>query len=197
VTREQIDSDSIDNHLIAWTKFGDQWINKFLNLKFFDDLTQVHTFSFETICKNRQGIFNDHEHIELACSYDVDRCVFVGVSISDHLFYVPHSIYETSSHIPFEQPLWWNVAHAKQVDAMIEALDSMLMGKITKIEYLTMFPPSNKNPVTDFIDPEGWVAMKIVTPSTQNLDLPPTVYSKIKTESYYRAHKFEQDNIPI
>lgn len=65
-------------YLQAWESFGSAWLKKFLQFTFFDHLTEVHTFSFEAICENRQGLFGDSEHIELACRYDADRLIFLG-----------------------------------------------------------------------------------------------------------------------
>jgi hypothetical protein len=212
VTRKQLEEFS-NNYYVAWAKFGDDWMKNFLCLKFFDDLTHTHTFTFEAVCKNRCGLFNDHNHIELACSYDRDRLVFVGVSIVDSRFYISHTIYNQLSEIPFEQPLWWTISHASQVDSMIDDIDNMIMGRMSKIEYLTKYTPSNidfditsneciNNAIIDF---EGWVAMKFSSFTISDSDhikiinkynIPLTIYSKIKTESYYRAHKFNINNVP-
>ncbi|VBB18570.1 hypothetical protein YASMINEVIRUS_1033 [Yasminevirus sp. GU-2018] len=196
----------------AWEKYGEAWMKKFLKFKFYDELTETHTFSFEAICKNRCGLFGDGPHVELACSYARDRLIFLGVTLADCRFYIPHSLYSAVSDIPFEQPLWWDIDHATQVNQMIDEINKMILNKMSKEAFLKMFPPSNKGfdprlpeHVADaIIDFEGWVAMKFATFEVKDLDhlkvvealkIPVTIYSKIKTEAYYRSHKFREENI--
>ena len=195
-----------------WRKYGEIFLAKILQFRFSDDLTEVHTLSFEAICKDRCGLFGDRPHTELACSYDSDRFVFLGMTIADKRFYIPHSLYGRSCHIPFDEPLWWHITHASQIDAMMDALGMMILGEITKREFLTQFPPMNEdfditsdehvaNAVIDF---EGWVGMKFPSFPVTDLDhleviramgIPTTIYCKIKSEAYYRAHKFHKTNI--
>ena len=195
-----------------WCKYGEIFLAKILQFRFSDDLTEVHTLSFEAICKDRCGLFGDRPHTELACSYDRDRFVFLGMTIADKRFYIPHSVYGRSCHIPFDEPLWWYVTHASQVDAMMDALGMMILGEMTKREFLTLFPPMNEdfditsdehvaNAVIDF---EGWVGMKFPSFTVTDQDhlevshalrIPFTIYCKIKSEAYYRAHKFHKVNI--
>lgn len=204
-------------YIDAWAKFGTEWMNKFLKFEFFDSLTDTHTFSFEAVCKNRCGLFGDNPHIELACSYDRDRLVFLGVSLADKRFYIPHSIYSRLSKIPFEQPLWWDLTEASQVNDMIQSVSDMILGTMNKKQFLTKFRPSNSeflcedlNKIDELIsdsiiDFEGWVVMKFASLKITDLDhlavvkelnIPLTIYSKIKTEPYYRSHKFHTENIP-
>lgn len=208
-------SDKGLSHVDAWKIYGPQWIDHFLKFTFFDDLTLIQTFSFEAICENRCGLFGDHPHIELACSYDRDRLIFLGTSICDKRFYIPHTLYNTCtlSHIPFEEPLWWDISHADQANQMIDDIGLMILGKMSKKDYLTKHPPANRgfdvgsdlHIESAIIDFEGWVAMKfaaleIVDPDhlivIKALRIPRTIYSKIKTEPYYRSHKFHMENIP-
>ncbi len=212
-SQSQTQSQSNVNYMTAWSRFGEVWIKKFLEFKFFDDLTETHTFSFEAICKDRCGLFGDRPHHELACLYPRDRLIFLGVSIADRRFYIPHPLYEENNwNVPFEQPLWWKINHALEVNHMMDDLELLILDKITKTAYLNTFKPSNKGfdpqdvkQIEDaMIDYEGWVAMKIATFPLQDPDhltvcqmlgIPKTIYSKIKTRPYYKTHKFHMENI--
>ena len=200
------------SYIDIWRSYGESFLAKILQFRFSDDMSEVHTLSFEAICKDRCGLFGDRPHTELACSYDRDRFVFLGMTIAEKRFYIPHSLYGRSCHIPFDEPLWWYVTHASQVDAMMDALGMMILGEMTKREFLTMFPPMNEdfditsdehvaNAVIDF---EGWVGMKFPSFPVTDLDhleviqalgISFTVYCKLKSEAYYRAHKFHKANI--
>lgn len=213
-TRQELDAlNKIDNYVEAWDRYGEKWIRKFLGFTFFDSQTEIQTFCFEAICKNRCGLFGDRPHIELACSYDRDRLIFLGTSICDKRFYIPHSMLGAQSLIPFEEPLWWQIKHADKVDRMIDDIGQMILGKMDKKTYLTHHPPQNRGfDILDekmveaaIIDYEGWVAMKVAVFKTTDSDhiqiidalgIPVTIYSKIKTEPYYRSHKFHMENIP-
>ena len=218
--QDKTQDDHTYDYLKIWEMYGNQWIDKFLGFTFFDQMTQIQTFCFEAICKNRTGLFGDKVHTELACSYSRDRLIFLGTSICEQRFYIPHTMYGQVSAIPFEEPLWWKISHASEVDQMIDDIGLMILGRKTKTAYLKAHPPQNKGfnvsdsqMITDaVIDYEGWVAMKVATfPITdpdhlmiiQNIrehfpesDIPLTIYSKIKTEPYYKSHKPKPENIP-
>lgn len=187
------------SHTEAWEVHGKKFIHKLMCLKTFPTLTTSQTFCFEAICKNRCGMFGDHPHVELACRYDVDRLLFLGTSLNDKLLYVPHTIYTKGWEKlnPFEEPLWWHTTHADQINAMVYSLGKIIMGEITKDDFLKMFPPMNYNYdiKNAIIDPEGFVAMKHLEVSKVN-GIISSVYSKIKTEPYYRSHKLRIDNLP-
>jgi hypothetical protein len=160
------------------------------------------------------GLFGDHDHLELACSYERDRLIFLGTSLCDRRFYIPHSMYEINIDcaIPFEVPLWWKIAHASKVNTMINDINKLMRNNMTKKEYLMLYCPDNygfdventdhiENSVIDY---EGWIAIKEssfdITDSdhiisVKDTDVPLTIYSKIKTEAYYISHKFHEKNI--
>lgn len=197
----------------VWKMYGEKWIRDFLDVTFFDSLTDTHTFNFEAICENRKGLFGDQYHNELACLYSRDRLIFLGVTICEKRFYVPHCVYSQKCKFPWEEPLFWTITHADQVNQMIDDLELMVFAKLSKIDYLTKFPPSNhgfnildpkhiENAVIDF---EGWVGMKIASLKINDPDhievmkftnFPVTVYSKIKIRPYYEGHKFHIESIP-
>jgi hypothetical protein len=200
--------DSNKSYCNAWMLYGEKFIEKFLSFNFFDNLTESQTFCFEAICKDRCGLFGDRCHTELACSYERDRLIFLGTSISDKRFYIPHSVYSELSHIPFEQPLWWNINDSLMINRMLTSLNHLLLNKMTKSEFLSLYPSSNKknNDFKDadiILDFEGFVAMKIASLKIldddhltvcKSLNIPLMVYSKIKTPEYYLMHKFRPEN---
>lgn len=203
----------------SWEKHGYEWLKKFNSMKFFDELTETHTVSFETICKNRTGLFGDPQHAELACSYDRYRCVFLGISIVDKRFYLPYSVYTQLAKIEFEEPLWWDIEDSKQIEKMIDNIDKILLGELSKEEYLTLYPPSNisshnvnsNNIDNIIIDYEGWIVMKCstfeitdsdhvqtinyLTNNNPGVNITTMIYSKVKTGSYYKSHAFHAYNI--
>jgi len=194
-------------YMDAWTLYGKQWIERFMQLPFFDQMTEIQTFSFEAVCADRCGLFGDRPHNELAVAYTRDLLIFLGTTICDKWFYLPHHMIVQPS---FEEPLWWNVRHSDQVDQMLDGIDRMIRGTMTKAEYLAMFPPQNPgfNPHSleaierVVIDFEGWVVATVAETSDPRhlevmalLDVQFTRYSKIKTFAYYIAHKFREENI--
>jgi len=93
-------------------------------------------------------------------------------------------------------------------------VEEMLAARMTKTEYLAKWKPANTDfDITDesaveaaIIDFEGWVGMKIASLPHNDVDYaqveaavpkcPLTIYSKIKTVAFYKAHKFHFKNIP-
>ena len=95
---------------------------------------------------------------------------------------------------------------------MIGQMDRMILGELSKAEFLQMFPPDNRGfdihspEAIDgaIIDFEGWVALTILSETsdphhlevTSVLGVPSVRYSKIKTEAYYKSHKYDPLNVP-
>ena len=216
VSRDELTGFSSSGHTYedCWIKYGKAWIEKFLGFQFLNPThCESQTFCFEAICKDRCGLFDDRPHNELACSYNRDRLIFLGSSLSCKRFYIPHTVYgEKFGNIPFEEPLWWRITNARQIDAMLEDMGNMILGLMTKKEFLQKYPPSNpgfdpnddmmiENAIIDF---EGFVAMKLASFDLSDpdhikvcagLDIAFRIYSKLKTEAYYRSHKFNARNI--
>ena len=208
-TRTELES--FCGYMQAWNRYGKTIIQHILNLNFFDDLTDSQTFLFEAICKNRRGLYGDKTHNELAISYNTDRLIFLGTSLSDCLFYIPHTTYNVAF---FEEPTWWNVSHADQTNQILAGLDDIIMAKLTKKDFFKKFPPSNfgfdinndqhiQNAIIDF---EGFVAMSVSTREiidsyhikvSESLNINPMIYSKIKTHCFYVCHKFAITNVPL
>jgi hypothetical protein len=178
-------------------------------MKCYDDISEVHTFIFEAVCKDRTSAFKSDTqvHTELACRYSKDMFVFLGMSIADQRFYVPHMLYSKYSKVPFEQPLYWEITNSSQVSSMMRSMEDLIFGRITKLEYFEHHPPVNLPTDIDdvIIDFEGWVLMKIAVFDSEDTihseisrltRIPLTIYSKIKTLAYYMSHKVKDKNIP-
>jgi hypothetical protein len=216
VSRDELTQYSQSNYTYedCWIKYGKLWIEKFLGFQFLNPMhCESQTFCFEAICKDRCGLFDDRPHNELACSYNRDRLIFLGTSLSCQRFYIPHTVYSEKfcKTIPFEEPLWWRITNARQIDAILEDMGLMILGRMTKKEFLQQYPPSNpgfdpnddqmiENAIIDF---EGFVAMKLAAFDPDplhreictRLNISSRIYSKLKTEAYYRSHKFNAKNI--
>lgn len=147
-----------------------------------------HTFSFEAVCKRRMTAWGNL-HTELAVSYQQSLFRFLGVShcSSEGVIYEPHFLHSQRAHaVGFEEPLWWNVNHALEIEAMFNGLSDCIRQKISHNEFLKRYPPANEfMPVKDDFDYEGFVFYR-----GDNYD-----YNKIKTAEYYMAHKFNSAHI--
>jgi hypothetical protein len=151
--------------------------------------------------------------VELACAYSRDRLIFLGVSIAEKRFYIPHSVYSEKGEVPFEEPLWWRITESAQVQGMMEDMEAMIRAEMSKAAYLQKWIPSNpafdpkdSQQVRDAIlDFEGWIFMKKAVREVEDkdhllvmasTDFPSMIYSKVKTEAYYLSHKFKPRKIP-
>ena len=202
-----------DSYLDAWKDFGETFIEKVIvtiNTNFTKYVNNENAFSlmFEAICSNRLGLFGDRQHVELACSHDCYRLVFLGLSLAEPCLFIPHTVCEQNQ---FDEPIWWKIHHASTINDMLVAIEDLLFHRITKKEYFARFPPTNKNfDITNdklidnaIIDHEGWVLMKFASLSSTferftkyvKENIPIMIYSKIKTQAYYFSHKFHARNI--
>ncbi|ATZ80285.1 hypothetical protein BMW23_0227 [Bodo saltans virus] len=151
-------------------------------------------FMFESVVANRTTAWGK-VYTNLAIAYPVSIIKFIGCtncSQSD-INFIPH--FEMNDiNYDFREPCWWKISKSSQVNAMIELIDSVLHGNITIQDFFTSFPPNKPRDTYDIIDfdCEGFV---IYTPSTNGNNL--FEYNKIKTNSYYSAHKFHFNNIDL
>uniref|UniRef100_A0A7S3Z8R0 SAP domain-containing protein n=1 Tax=Lotharella globosa TaxID=91324 RepID=A0A7S3Z8R0_9EUKA len=201
----------------ACKKWGGEIIRKFDKLRTFPSLSDTSCFSFEAICTNRQGLFGDRVHNELACAHNRDRLIFLGASLAERRFFLPHSVYgekcmSSGTSVSFEEPLWWGVDDASQVKSMMKDMGAVVLQKMDKSSFLHKWRPSNSTlNLSDraqvenaMLSYEGWVIMKYSAFEhkdadyhfvTEKLGTPLTIYSKIKLDAYYKAHKIHPRNI--
>jgi hypothetical protein len=189
----------ISSYEDAWKMHGHKFIIKILQFNFYDKFSDTGSIIFESVCKNRKGLFGDSVHNELACNYNDDMIQFIGFSIGDKRLYIPHTIYSKINNVPFDEPIWWEITDGSQIMNMMNDIELLINGKITKEKYLYNWVPMNKNK-HNIVDYEGWIVLKKATYPIESdhrlADLPLMIYSKIKTLSYYKCHKFHEKNIP-
>jgi len=171
-------------------KFGPELFQRLKNI--FDEMSGDFKFILaETICANRLESYSGKVHNELAVSYpDSGFTILSRTSISDNSYTVePH--YEFSEQIHsngFNEPAFWDVTTVEKMDNLIKAVDSYIFGKITIDEFYCQYPPSNEYEYSKVIDVEGFVVY-----DQDNFNS----YGKIKTDSYYKAHKLRDSNVPF
>lgn len=143
----------------------------------------------ETICANRTESYSGKIHTELAVSYpESSFTILSSTSIFEDSYKVsPH--YEFSDLIHqcgFSEPAFWMVNTVAEVDALIQGVDACIFQRLTTEEFYAKFKPSNKFSYEMIIDYEGFVTYDANRENS---------YGKIKTDSYYKAHKLRNDNI--
>jgi Ni2+-binding GTPase involved in maturation of urease and hydrogenase len=149
----------------------------------------ISTLSFEAICKNRQSCWKDL-HTELAISYPVSMLRILGMSTGDQSpIFQPHFMFsEIINKIDIEEPLYWKTSHSVEIENMFTDLSKCIREQMTNDEFLKIHVPSNiRLPTNKYFDYEGFV---FYATFDNELD-----YSKIKTEEYYKSHKFRVENI--
>jgi len=145
----------------------------------------------ETICANRLESYSGKVHNELAVAYPNSGFTILSrTSITGNSYKVePHYVFSDSIHSNgFVEPAFWNVTNVDMMDNLIKAVDSYIFGKMTVNEFYDAYPPSNGYGYEKVIDVEGFV---VYDNSNSNS------YGKIKTDSYYKAHKLRDGNVPF
>jgi len=210
------DLQKFETSLDAWTAHGDAFFKDLEKIQT-TELSDSHTFTFEGVCLRSQGLWKDSFHKELGSNYPYDGIFFLGMSISNRRFFVPHFKVEH----PFAEPLWWEIKNGGEVDTMLEALNDVIFGEMTVLQFLKKFEPGNKGfafsddektsskslSPYDYgkfhLDPEGFVILKEAVYKVTDPDhllvmekrgLPFLVYSKCKTEAYYKSHKPREED---
>jgi hypothetical protein len=181
--------------------FNQLW--KFFEYSTRSTIPSPMTLSFEAICKNRHAVWpNSKKHIELAVNYPFTTLRFLGCTIGlgetignyrAHFQWPDLDDYFSSigTGITWDQPMYWQITTAKDVESMMHDLSRVIRGDLTDREYLQLHPPVNLSTVRfPYLDYEGWILYRELPDGT--LD-----YSKIKTNEYYVSHKFRLQNIPI
>jgi energy-coupling factor transporter ATP-binding protein EcfA2 len=170
-------------------------INEFymlLNPEFKEINTSIF-LSFEAITKNVKDAWGK-EHRELATGYEKSSFTFLGVTVNvgeTPGLYLPHFSVNSSM---FVVPLYWETT-LNLVTPMIIELSKVITGKMSEIEYMRKFKPSNPDyllpddKVNDIyvIDPEGFILYTV----DPDIEIKELLYSKVKTPEYYIAHKLD------
>lgn len=164
---------------IALKQYGQELINKLMIFYNSIKSSDFVTLCFEAVCPYRQCSWGT-VHSELAVDYPNAFMKVLSYSVGFET--IPHFLFSDIIYkIGFDEPLWWKIDHAKNVNDMLIDLSKYIMGQIKQEEYLTEYPYHNKYPVQNlYIDPEGFV----IWANDNGLD-----YNKIKSKEYYECHK--------
>jgi hypothetical protein len=158
------------------------------------------TLMFELICAGNCGAFpGEKYHDEFACRAIKDLCLFLGLGYASLEVNIPHCVIDING--AFQQPAFWKIESGKQVNDMIRDLQLVMSGKMTKLQFITTYPPVNPMEF-DELHPEGFVLYAYVgnetTPIHQAYGLLGILtYAKVKTLIYYMAHKFKVENLSV
>lgn len=145
----------------------------------------------ETICANRRESCSGKIHNELAVNYKESGFTILSRTsiIGDHYVVQPHYEFSDSIHSNgFTEPAYWDVTTVELMDNLIRGVDSYIFGKMTMDEFYSQYPPSNKFSYDKVIDVEGFVVYDLDNGNS---------YGKVKTDSYYKAHKLRDSNVPF
>lgn len=98
----------------------------------------------------------------------------------------------------WDEPMCWKINHTIQVEDIINSLSEILQGKLTEEEFITKFPPENTS--SQIFNYEEFVFFSKMIDSEEigliNDEFDYDVdYGKIKTEEYYKSHKFKEENV--
>lgn len=176
----------------------------------------VMTLNFEARCKRRKTAWG-RVHSELAVSYETSGLKTLGISYGDKkIGYMAHYQFdEIINDARFDEPIWWKVSHSKDVEYILadltKCIRNLSKSENSRQEFLQKHKPSNRfpfkcatrmvpvelnlgsndtkatNDLEVTFDYEGFVFYR----ETDNgLD-----YSKIKTEEYYKSHKYKTENV--
>jgi hypothetical protein len=159
--------------------------------------------SFEAIVPNRRCAWNNF-HPELTMSYSKSSYRFLGcmygVGITSGQYRSHFQLEDVIINTGWETPLCWKINHTKQVDEMINGLSEIIREELTENNFIKKFPPINNT--SQVFDYEGFVFFTKIFESypiglnTEIKDLDYDIdYGKIKTEEYYKSHKFREQNI--
>lgn len=153
------------------------------------------TLMFEMICaENRDAFLGAKYHDEFACRATKDQCLFLDLGYASLEVNLPHCVIDIKG--AFQQPAFWKIDNAKQVNEMIRDLQLVMCGEMTKQQFNLPVNPME----FDELHPEGFVLYGYVsdhsTPIHKAYALPGILtYAKVKTLIYYMAHKFKVDNL--
>jgi hypothetical protein len=110
--------------------------------------------------------------------------------LEDQGIFKPHfTLEENIKAAGWEQPLFWKIKKSTEVDRMINDLNLVMQGTLKESDFHNNFPAHNSFPsVNNYVDYEGFVFYRVLSDGTFD-------YSKIKTNSYYIAHKLKEEHM--
>lgn len=170
------------------------WFSEMLDvlvqLPVIDDCVNI-SLCWETVCAGRLTLWGKL-HQELAISYDKSMYLFLGASWcgNNWVINVPHTMLNLTG---VSEPRFWITETAKQVDDLMRGLEDVVYGRLSSLDFISKFTPSNKtfDPVLP-LHPEGYVCY---TKEGEYRGLPLVDYNKLKLAAYYIGHKFHDNSI--
>jgi hypothetical protein len=151
------------------------------------------TLVFEAVCANRTTYTGD-VHTELAVSYPESSITLLSATeisatvIGDGAYqFLPHfKISDLAHECEFKEPAFWNFKSSAEIDAFLRDIDDVAFGRMTVQTFFARHPPLNKFSYDLVVDFEGLVVYDLLRSLS---------YAKIKTDTYYKCHKFHECNI--
>ena len=139
-------------HILIFTK-------QLKKRKIINDLDNI-SLIFEAVNPNRTDLFNNNQDHLLAVSYDIPMFRFLGMNYrygEQSGIYLPHSdlviqdaLVQTKLLIPdtpsaWIDPLFWysETLNQTHIDNLLNDLEEVLVGRMTKKTYLSKYKPSN------------------------------------------------------
>ena len=86
----------------------------------------------------------------------------------------------------FKEPLYWKISHSSEIEQHINWLSDVIRGRKEISEYLSAMEPCNYDKDVN-LTYEGFVFYRSFG---EYYD-----YSKIKTQEFYKTHKYRERNI--
>jgi hypothetical protein len=194
----------------------------------FADTLRGMTLSFEAVCQDRQDSWpNATIHTELAIAYPKAALKLLGCTFyhdqdrqtvkqskekmsdssnkppqphhcPDYVYKAHFQLHDACVQSGLEEPQYWEISHAKDVEVMMRDLSRAVMGQISESEFYRLHPPAStvtqelqqqQQQQQQQLDYEGWILYRELPDGT--LD-----YSKIKSQEYYHCHKLHVSNVP-
>lgn len=145
---------------------------------------RVH-YCFEAFCKGRRSLWG-RLHNELAIQYMHNGFNLLGAMVDNR--YIPHF---DMPQCTFAQPVHLHITRVSQVTAIMEDMDSVVLGSMGREDFLVKWG----FPTDTVIHMEGWVLLTPLTPGAGGPE-GGYDYAKIKTPLYYKCHKVRSAEVP-
>ena len=176
--------------------YGHLFLNK-LNKLFSQFNCDKICSCYEAVNERRTTAWGN-THKELTVDYPKSILRILGCTF-DGIYKAHFQFEEELTKAGFEQPLYWKISHATQIENLMKDLTRIIHKEISVNEFFDLNKPNNIHmsslmlpgtegaEVTMIPDYEGFVFYREVNGRYD--------YSKIKTEEYYKSHKFHEDNV--
>lgn len=166
--------------------YGHLFLNK-LNKLFSQFNCDRMCACYEAVNERRTTAWGN-THKELTIDYPKSILRILGCTFDSGMYKAHFQFEEELVRAGFEQPLYWKINHATQIENLMKDLTKIIHKEISVADFFDRNKPDNIHlPSLMFPDYEGFVFYREVGGRYD--------YSKIKTEEYYKSHKFHEDNV--